>query len=361
MRERSSLERELQDLGLRTNVPGAEYESVVNRIWREGWKKIEDTATALKILAAGKRVLLKTKGGREVVAHLFPGTSDRHALIIAGVHGSELSGIQVVERLLPLLRGGSKPHFNLVVIPRLFPDNAAVAEASPKEIGSTKNIGRRTRGNPVDPNRQFPKLGAPYDPANPVDAGPLVMPAIAWFPELRGTGRPIEPENIALLELIASFRPERIASVHAHRTPSNAGIYADPRTDASGIALGYAPDEQLALAMAQEAAKRGANVPGNKLGGTQPNAVYPLDPAVVPAGHIQPRETKEGISLGGWGTTEVVDPANPSRNRPAMTVITVEVQSSRRIQDFSKAADKDARRKELDAIAIALRDVFLKP
>jgi hypothetical protein len=355
MRERSSLERELQDLGLRTGMPGAEQESVIERLWRKGKQTIEDTATALKVLAAGKQVLMKTKGGREVVAHIFPGTSDRRALIIGGVHGSELSGIEVVERLLPLLRGGSKPHFTVVVIPRLFPDNAAEAEKSPRQIGSEANIGRKTKGNKVDPNRHFPMLGKPFDPAKPVDAGPQLSSG------RRGAGRAIEPENVALLKLIDTFRPERIASVHAHRTCSQAGIYADPRTDAAGIALGFAPDEQLALAMARMAASRGAKVPGNRLDEPQPNAVYPLDPDVVPTGQRQPRETKDGISLGGWGSTEVVDTAHPTRNRPAMTVITVEVQTAHRIQDQASQAAKETRRREFDAIAVALRDVFLRP
>jgi hypothetical protein len=352
MRERSGLERELEALGLRNGSPREqEFESALERLLRQAREKVGGTADALKTLATGKRTLMTTRGKRDVEAHLFPSTSDRRALIIGGVHGSELSAIEVAERLVTELRANPSPHFKVIVIPCLFPDNAAVARANPAQIGSTGNIGRKTRGNPVDPNRQFPQLGAPFDPVRRKDA----------------KGRPIEPENVALLTLIADFKPERVASLHAHRTDCNAGIYADPRTDAAGLALGFADDEKLALAMARHASAREANVPGNKLNLSTPNAVYPLDPAVVPIGQRQPRETGEGISLGGWGSTAVADPVNPSRNRPAMTVITVEVQTSKRIEDFKdkdakkQQAARDARGKEYDAHVRALRDVFLGP
>jgi hypothetical protein len=350
MRERSGLERELEALGIRDRSPSEqEFEGVLERLLRKGQETLGSTATAVQSLVAGKRTLMTTRGKRDVEAHLFPSTSDRRALIVAGVHGSELSAIEVAERLVAELRTNPTPHFKVIVIPCLFPDNAAVARANPAQIGSTSNIGRKTSGNPVDPNRQFPPLGAPFDPVGKKDA----------------KGRVIEPENVALLNLIASFKPERIANLHAHRTESHAGIYADPRTDAVGLALGYADDEKLALAMARHAAARGAKVPGNALDQATPNAVYPLDPAAVTAGRCQPREIKDGISLGGWGSTAVADPANPSRNRPAMRVITVEVQTSKRIQDLTDAnrarqkAFRDARSKEYDAHVRALRDIFL--
>jgi hypothetical protein len=289
--------------------------------------------------------------GRPINAYFFPGRTDNRALIISGVHGSELSGIEVVERLLEQLRTGPRPYYTVIIVPRLFPDNAALAESQPAEIGSTRNVGRETpgasgttAGTPGVVNRQYPALGRGFDPTNPKDAG----------------GRPMELETVALLTLVDRFRPSRIASVHAVRAPDVAGIFADPRTDASGRALGFADDERLAVDMARHAGGRGANVPANQLAGGTPNAIYPRDPAAVAAGTNQPRNTTGGISGGGWFSTEVRDPDRPAANRAAMTVITVEVQTSRRIQDVP-TSQRSARELEIDAHASALREIFLGP
>ncbi|MCC6628359.1 MAG: hypothetical protein IT340_13290 [Chloroflexi bacterium] len=292
-------------------------------------------------------------GGQPITAHLFPGRTDERALIISGVHGSELSGIEVVEHLLATLPTGPRPYYTVILVPRLFPDNATVAEGQPAEIGSAANVGRNTAGSTVDPNRQFPLPGQAFDPANPIDAGPLRRDG------RRGSGRPIEPENIVLLELIDRFRPSRIASVHAVRDPDIAGIFADPRTDAAGRALGFADDKRLAVTMAQHARHGGANVPANLLGGT-PNALYPRDPTAVAAGVTQPRDTRRGVSLGGWGASAVRDATRPERDRAAMTVITIEVQTAHRVADMATGAQA-ARSAEIEAHAAALREIFLGP
>jgi hypothetical protein len=142
------------------------------------------------------------------------------------------------------------------------------------------------------------------------------------------------------------------------RDPDVAGIFADPRTDAAGRALGYDEDERLALAMARHAQGGGANVPANRLGRRRPNAIYPRDPAAVAAGRRQRRDTRRGVSLGGWGATEVRDAAHPERDRPAMTVITIEVQTARRVGDVA-AGEQAARQREIEAHAAALREIFL--
>src|SRR5688572_10267809 len=55
-----------------------------------------------KILLERKRThfrLGKTKGGKDVEAYFFPGRGDKRALIIGGMHGSELSSIEVAKEL----------------------------------------------------------------------------------------------------------------------------------------------------------------------------------------------------------------------------------------------------------------------
>lgn len=308
----------------------------------------------------------KTAGGRKIQAYFFPGITAKRALVLGGVHGSELSGVQVAMQLIKILKAGTLPYYSVTIVPQLFPDNVAARE---QKIASTKNkwkklavfrsnFGRYTLGKKkkVDPNRQFPLPGKTYNPSDPKD-------------RLQGI---IEQENQILLKLIERFKPERIANIHAIHSPAQAGIYADPRTDESGIALGFASDKALALAMAERAAKGGAGVRGNKLTkkgkkGKYSTAIYPKDPRAVAAGKRQrrshqnwkfkPRKGK-GISLGTWASTAIKDKLNPSKNRSAIQVITVEVATTKRIEDMPKKKQA-ARRKEIESHADAIREIFL--
>jgi hypothetical protein len=175
-------------------------------------------------------------------------------------------------------------------------------------------------------------------------------------------------ENKALLALIDRFKPTRIASVHATKSLANAGIYADPRTKApadptkspEGEALGFAPDAHLAVRMAKAADAGGAAVPGNRLSQATPNAIYPLDPAAAAAGSKQKRTSTDtsgkhhqaGVSLGEYAAT-----ATPTR--AAMTMVTVEIRTSRRIEDMPTEAERKKRAQEVAAHSAALKDVFL--
>jgi hypothetical protein len=289
---------------------------------------------------------------QSVKVYYFPGQTNERALVIGGVHGSELSGIEVAELLVEQLKiATAKPYYTVAVVPCLFPDNRKVAEASPAEIGSTSNVGRKTRtgtGKAMkegkDPNREFPKLGQAFDPKAPQDAA----------------GATIEAENVMLLELIDRFKPTRIASVHATRPekgkPIAAGFFADPKTDEKGTALGVDDDAKLAIRMAERAKKGGAHVPGNALDKT-PSAQYPEDPAFAAKGQAQKRTYKDGYSLGGWGTTAVAG------GRPAMTVITVEVETSNPSlkPNDPKATRDQGRLDQLKATSMAIEEVFLGP
>jgi hypothetical protein len=302
--------------------------------------------------------------GQAIHSYFFPGKTDNRALIIGGVHGSELVGIEVVETLLQRLTTGPRPYYSVIIVPSLFPDNADVARASPKKINTKENIGRNTIGadkkKKKDPNREFPGPGKPYDPANPQDANKDA----------------IEPENKMLLELINRFRPARIATVHSNRDLVNGGIYADPRADAERKAWGFDTDEDLALTMARHAAGKGANLPGNQLKDAPPKKLsekrrrkhrsgpsgfYPTDAEkinIADAGEEQKRIFDKGFSLGGWGSTAICDKANPAANRPAMRVITIEMPEAFRVEDKSKA-EQAARQAEVEAVASALREIFL--
>ncbi|MEZ2295995.1 DUF4157 domain-containing protein [Variovorax sp. RCC_210] len=282
--------------------------------------------------------LLTTSGGRSVDAFFFPGTSDERALVIAGVHGSEQGGIEVAQMLIQTLQNALlRPCYTVIVVPVLFPDNAAT----------------RTRERATPTNRNFPSPGQGLDAATPAGRA---TPMDAGSP-----ARAVLPENIALMRLIERFRPSRIASVHGSSTRDAAGIFSDAHTVSAGAlaraadptaatalqaaaSARTASDQALALAMAGDMARRGfgRGVQGNHLGGT---------PTTGWSGAIP-----GGTSLGGWGPQDITE--GRATDRPSMSVITVEVATNTRSTDLRGAA-ATARSAELASYRDVIREIFL--
>lgn len=310
--------------------------------------------TLLKIIAEKKSahfVLGQTKQSRNVEAWFFPGSSDNNALVIGGVHGSELSSVEVAKALISQLTESRNNYYNVIIIPSLFPDNASRAVDNPLQIGTTANVGRYTFCNSVDPNRQMPSPGKAFDDKTGLDH----------------LGRKIETENQLLLQLIQSFRPQRIINVHAIRDTSYGGVYADPRTDQNGIALGYTSDSSLAVSIAKYIAERGGNVGGNHLA-EGPTALYYKDPVPAPAAYPQKRNMTgsvlnanrgSGVSLGTWASTAVMDDENPSNNREAMRILTMEYPGYKRPVDYARLPDKAFQQRQVESYASAIQSIFL--
>lgn len=63
-------------------------------------KQLINTTKATKV------VIGKTVKNRTISAYYFPGTSNKNALIIGGVHGSELSAIEVAKSVIDQLNKG---------------------------------------------------------------------------------------------------------------------------------------------------------------------------------------------------------------------------------------------------------------
>jgi hypothetical protein len=296
-----------------------------------------------------------------IKAFYFPGETDQRALILGGVHGSELSGIEAAKRLVQSLRDrfdktGKIPHWTTIIIPELIPETAAQARARPSTMKNDSNVGREIsvpkqsgKGTKeIFPARQFPAPGRSLSDlttaGGPVDAKGKRLKDVENVPV------PLLPETVALLKLIERFKPTRIASIHAHRFGGKAergkdapGIFVDPR---GGLDKKRIPktgegkaDDALALALAKEAEHGGARVPGNWLKSSKPEVHY-----ADSAGH------PPGFSLGDWGPTEV-----PGA-RMGMTVITVEIEHY-----YESGQDpSSARAKELQAHSDALQKVFLE-
>jgi hypothetical protein len=291
-----------------------------------------------------------SKKGRPVNAYYFPGTSEKKALVIAGVHGSELSAIEIAKKLVANLEQTPATYYHVVVIPCLFPDNELAAlnpTASAKKI---YNYGRYTSKVSVDPNRQMPPLGKPFDVDYPIDYH----------------GRPIEDENQLLLQLIHEYQPDRVINLHAIRNINQAGIFADPRTDYQGFALGFDSDSLLAMSMAKFIYEHGGNVSGNHLD-SDPTTLYYNDPTIAAEGSFQPRnlegaklplERGQGISLGSWASTAVCDSLRPAYNRPAMRLLTVEYPGYKRPQDYTDLNERQYNKELLEIYTSAIFKYF---
>jgi hypothetical protein len=251
-------------------------------------------------------------GSTKIPAYYFRGTSDKRAMIIGGVHGSEPAGVEVVNMLLDIMRapGAKMPKYSVIIVPSLFPKNLAARS-------------RKTSDTATDPNRQ--------------------MPAVGSAPGTKDSeGRTIEAENLVLLDLVERFRPERLASVHGHSVPEKPtadqpGITTDPRPGKE------ATDDALALAMAKAAAAGGARVPGNKLGEKGQTTRYPTSTAAH----------EKGVTFGDYGSHD-------AGKRPAMNMILIETFGNATTGDIKDAKQKAARKVELESLAKVLRDIFLE-
>ena len=334
-----SLKNDVALVSLKTGYefPHEEKSTIYSSGLIEEWMKDKKSARA---------VLGYTKEGRTIEACYFAGSSDKKALIIGGMHGSELSSIEIAKQLIEVSSTGEKPYYNVIVIPSLFPDNALRAMI---QITKQKdNIGRYTTEESVDPNRQMPQPGKAFSPELPFDI----------------YGRIIEKENQFLLQLIQEYLPSRIVNLHAIKDVTKAGVYADPRTDCDGYALGFSTDSSLAVSMASLIENGGGKAPGNNLQ-QAPTALYYHDPEIVPVGFFQirnflgsamPNSRGYGASLGGWASTAVCDEAG---QRDAARLITVEFPGYR----FSAAydgRDKTACLLNIQLYVAAVRKIFLE-
>ena len=313
---------------------------------RDALKKIlEERKTTRFLLGQSKQM-------QTIEAWFFPGTSEKKALVIGGVHGTELSSTEIGKTLIQKLLQGGENYYNVIVIPCLFPDNAATAKENADAIGSTANIGRYSFSTAADPNRQMPSPGQPFDEGSGKDH----------------MGREIEKENQLLLRLINMFKPERIANIHAIRDTTHAGIYADPRTDSKSYALGFETDSSLAVEMALMVDKNGGYIPGNQLN-KKPTALYYKDPTPVGKGSFQKRNFSgsslannrgSGISLGTWASTAVSDAKDPLLNREAMRILTIEFPGYKRPVDYRDVKQKNYFNRQVEVYALAIEKIFLR-
>jgi hypothetical protein len=178
------------------------------------------------------------KKPQPVQVNFFQGSTDRRALVIAGVHGSEKQGIEVANRLIHDLQPPAPPPvLTTIVVPSLFPDNALLT-------------GTTAREDPATPtNRNFPPPSDDLAAATPKGGGKA----------FDVKGRAILPENVMLIELMERFHPERIISIHGTQAPGQAGVFYDRRSpseaedrSARTLAKGLEGGQELPVAVQRQ-------------------------------------------------------------------------------------------------------------
>src|SRR6266536_1459254 len=306
-------------------------------------------------------------------AYFFQGRSDRRALVIAGVHGDEKRGVEVVKLLQTNLTGAAlKPFFTTILVPIVIPrTNAKSSRNVPGGIGFDKS--GRTVCRSIEPNRNYPLPGEDLAAAqargkSALDDPELVIRASGGVrapkdtdPAMPFTSIRMLPETRILISLIERFQPERLASIHDHSLKQachpcvsgavskcggeGPGIFVDPRgidpiTLTVTDAIQLKADDDLAKNMAEMALKR---MPcGTAFSAFAGNlARYP------PTVRYFSQQRVEGNSLGDWA------PA-PAGSRPGITTLTIEVPKYDPVDAAVERLVKELHRN-------VLRMIFLEP
>lgn len=336
---------------------------------------------------------------RPIRATFIRGSTDRRALVIAGVHGSERQGMEVADRLINDLKT-QQPGFTTIIVPSLFPDSAArgdeIVAAGDKD--SLKEMQKARESGP-DPkkstptNRNFPPPSQDLADAKAAGGGTPVDKL----------GRAILPENLLLIELMERFRPERIISIHGTFGPGSAGVFYDPRSPnaeedriAGELAKGIDGGQELPPAVQRNLYRAHLAAAAARAGQTDRDlalkaaAKIDADTAAIPdrekkrdmsretdtkttAAELAERRKHPSIA-GNIGPKGAIDNASWSGGVPGgislgsyapprgMSVFTVEPPLNLKSADYPTAQDKideAARITELQAYADAVRTVLL--
>jgi predicted deacylase len=206
-----------------------------------------------------KREIVKQSGMRLSPSGLL--VPARRALVIGGVHGDELGGVQVTDALKARLDDGTDPlarDYDTILIPRMNPWGVAHAN--------------RENACGVDLNRNFPGL--------------TTAPELAKWAKIPAE----QPETAAVRKVIETLKPDRILALHSVTGEERGGVFADPETDRETLALAC----RMALRMRSKGKRPLANVQANKLDTGICSALYPLQDEVG--------VTKKQASLGKWAS-----------------------------------------------------------
>lgn len=150
-----------------------------------------------------------------LVAHEFSGSSAQFVIVVAGIHASEQSGVEVARWIGAKLDGREKPtRFGAIIVPELFPRRGEQARTAEWKTGSAAAFREIVQGRKtIYPNRQFPPPGRS-----------LEFLRDGYLKDLQGRDIKIGRERVPLLaearyliRLIEAVKPIRIVSIHGMR------------------------------------------------------------------------------------------------------------------------------------------------
>jgi hypothetical protein len=339
-------------------------------------------------LAEFEGVLPGSAPNAPVRAVLFPGRTDRRALIISGIHGDEAAGIKVVERLRSLLRSRAAAQdpsfFTTMLVPVVIPKTLATGQRYvPGGIGLVESGDNKKDWkvvwHDVEPNLNLPLPGENYDMAHSHGARSPTDPELfIKVPSRSGNVHERPPrgqrtsirmlrETRMLVQLIEHFQPERLAAIHAHSREDTCypckdgqqtecggegpGIFVDPRgiDPISHRVRNYdqfKADRLLATHMFKEGLHRLERDPLPVTDDSSASfSPFAGNTACLPftVEYFSPRQT-EGNSLGDWAPV-------PTPGRAGITTLTIELPKYRRINAAASRV--------IDLYRDLLADVFL--
>jgi hypothetical protein len=291
----------------------------------------------------------------------FPGKETDFVVIVAGIHTSEQSGVEVARWINAILAAGPRQtRLGAVIIPEVFPEYGIRARAKELLVGAAKwNSSNEYReykdpktGAQRYPNRHFPPPGSPLAA---LKKGVLLTLAGNERRDASGKAIPLLPQIRQVIELIEWVRPARIVSIHGKHPPGQ-GIFVDsryavcvkdgfelenckfdlakdpayPEKTKGGVAKQFdssltkegRDDDALAKRLADAVAvNNNTLVAGNHLDAPPPVVHY----------HEKLDDKKKavwelGYSLGDWGPVDVVD---GRQGAPVFTIETYENHESR--------------------------------
>ena len=157
-----------------------------------------------------------TSNGLSIPAYKF-GDKGPKVLVIAGVHGDEVEGIQAANGLLQYFSKSFPFRLDLTLVPIFNLD------------GALKN--QRQNANGVDLNRNLPTQDWTAEVAKP-----------RYFPGLAANS---EPENQSLVQFINDNQPKFIITLHSWKPMLNVNGACEPVASAISSRTGYIITEDI--------------------------------------------------------------------------------------------------------------------
>lgn len=304
-----------------------------------------------------------------VQAFKFPGETPDVALIVGGIHGTELTGVDVAKLLIEHLKPAEKrARLTTIVIPQLFGETRFGQGEQRRYIvvpgiffRPEAHVDRSKLPTVIEQNRNFPRVGESYATVRARLTNPEIGAELIDYYDRRfeytldNLDRVLADmmlaENRILVQLIEQERPIRLATLHGKgdyaRLGDGPGFFVDPRggyspeTDAPWTKAGQIDDE-LCRQMVQASL---AVMPASVLADLRskalalkrsPDALHPfagnlldLERGLLDVSegtvHYSVSEHARATSLGMWGSAEELRQEGTPPGRPAMPVITVEM------------------------------------